>query len=67
MYGGSHNASFVTGRPLAAATSARAAPEDDPKRNADPPAAAITAPMSSTSRWTAYGGVSPLGPRPRRS
>ena len=67
MYGGSHKASFVTGWPLAAASRARAAPEDEPKRNADPPAAAITAPMSSTSRWTAYGGVSPLGPRPRRS
>ena len=65
--GGSHIASFVIGSREIAASIASAAPEDDPNRNADPPAASATASMSSTSRWTAYGGVSPLSPRPRRS
>src|SRR2546425_1218611 len=35
--------------------------------NADPPTSAISASRSSTSRAGAYGGVSPLSPRPRRS
>ena len=35
--------------------------------NSRPPAASMIAARSSISRWTAYGGVSPLPPRPRRS
>jgi hypothetical protein len=67
MKGGSHNASLVTGAPCSAAIIASTAPDDDPHRFASPPAASITARMSSTSRSMAYGGVSPLSPRPLRS
>ena len=49
--------------PAAREKSAAAAPI----RLAEPPAASISAAMSSTSRATAYGWVSPLSPRPRRS
>jgi len=49
MYDGYHNVSLVKARPLAAASRAKAAPYTD----ADPPAAAITASISSTSRSTA--------------
>jgi hypothetical protein len=38
-----------------------------PNTNADPPAAPIIAAISSISRSTAYGAVSVLSPRPRRS
>ena len=63
---------FLIGRPRYEAPVRRAyahptAPDDDPQRLADPPAASITASMSSTSRSIAYGRVSPLSPRPRRS
>jgi hypothetical protein len=44
---------LVIGTPASAAISANAAPEDDPHRFADPPAASMTASMSSTSRSTA--------------
>jgi hypothetical protein len=54
-------------RPLAAASSARTAPEDRPQMCAEPPASAITISRSSTSEATVYGAVSPLSPRPRRS
>src|SRR5215210_7933126 len=67
MNGGSHNASFVMASPLAAASRARAAPEDVPYTDADPPASLMRASISSISRSTAYGAVSPLSPRPRRS
>ena len=67
MNGGSQSASLLTGAPLAVAISASAAPDDEPQSWADPPAASITASMSSTSRSIAYGSVSPLSPRPRRS
>ncbi len=67
MNGGSYSASLVTASPLATASRARTAPEDPPNRKAAPPASAISAAMSSTSRSTAYGGVSPLSPRPRLS
>ena len=50
MNGGSQSASLSTGAPLAVAISASTAPDDDPHRWADPPAAPITASMSSTSR-----------------
>src|SRR5215207_7653723 len=53
LNGGSQIASFVMVRPLAAASSARAPPEDVPYTNADLPAASITASRSSTSRSTA--------------
>lgn len=55
------------GTPLAAASTARAAPEEMPYTYAEPPAASISASRSSTSRAAAYGAVSPLSPRPRRS
>ena len=45
---------------------ASAPPDESPSRDADPPAASISAAMSSTSRAGAYGYVSPLSPRPRR-
>jgi hypothetical protein len=45
----------------------RVAPEEWPNKAADPPAAVISAARSSISRSTAYGAVSPLSPRPRRS
>ena len=67
MNGGSQSASLSTGAPLAVAIIASTAPDDEPHRWADPPAAPITASMSSTSRSIAYGSVSPLSPRPRRS
>ena len=68
MYGGSQSATFVTLPGSArAASNASAAPDDVPYRNAVPPAASITAAMSSISRSIAYGSVSPLSPRPRRS
>src|SRR6185295_8430540 len=67
MNGGSYTASFGICAPLAAVSSARPAPEDVPNTNALPPAAAINACTSSTSRVVVYGGVSPLEPRPRRS
>src|SRR5947207_2196610 len=67
MNGGSYNASFLMLRRLAAASRARAAPEEIAYTNADPPASRITASRSSISRSTAYGAVSPLSPRPRRS
>jgi hypothetical protein len=54
-------------RPRAAASRASAAPEDMPNMAAVPPAAAMSAARSSTSRLTAYGAVSLLSPRPRRS
>ena len=52
---------------LAAASSANAPPDDRPSKDAVPPAWAISAARSSTSRAGEYGGVSPLSPRPRRS
>ncbi|MDQ1008155.1 hypothetical protein QFZ82_002640 [Streptomyces sp. V4I23] len=58
---------MVIGSPSDAARSASAAPEGMPWTRALPPACAITAVRSSTSRSTAYGAVSPLLPRPRRS
>src|SRR5262245_47417490 len=68
MNGGSHSASFVIlAGTLRAASRARAAPEDEPYRHAAPPAVSAMAAMSSISRSTAYGGVSPLGPLPLRS
>ncbi len=66
-YGVSYTATWRTGSPLAAARSASAPPEETPYSAASPPTASISAARSSTSRSTAYGGVSPLAPRPRRS
>src|SRR5829696_4651517 len=65
--GGSCSASLAMGGPWAAACRARPAPEEWPYTDALPPAWAMRAPMSSISRSTAYGAVSPLSPRPRRS
>ena len=67
MNGGSYSASLGIARPAAAARSESTAPDEWPDTNADPPSAAIKAAMSSISRSTAYGCVSPLSPRPRRS
>ena len=50
MYGGSQSASLLTDAPAAVARNARAAPDDEPHSPADPPAAAMTASMSSISR-----------------
>jgi hypothetical protein len=55
------------GSPVAAASSASAAPDDSPTRLARPPAALIRAARSSTSRASEYVVASPLAPRPRRS
>nr|WP_223263512.1 hypothetical protein [Rhodococcus sp. MTM3W5.2] len=57
----------MTGNPAAAASRARIAPDERPNRPADPPTSSIRAARSSISRSTAYGAVSPLSPRPRRS
>src|SRR5215208_8526662 len=57
----------VGGRPAAPARRARAEPDEWAYTHAVPPASAISAPMSSISRSTAYGVVSPLSPLPRRS
>jgi hypothetical protein len=65
--GGSNTVSFSMASPLAAACRASSAPEENPYTSADPPAWSITAARSSASRSTAYGPVSPLRPRPRRS
>src|SRR5262249_41595552 len=67
MNGGSYTASFLMLRPFAAARSARIAPDDIENTNADRPARLIMVSRSSISRSTAYGLVSPLSPRPRRS
>ncbi len=53
--------------PSAAARSTSAPPEETPNSAASPPTASSSAARSSTSRSTAYGAVSPLSPRPRRS
>jgi hypothetical protein len=66
-YGVSKVDRLVMGRPAAAARLASAPPDDCPWTPAEPPFALITAAMSSISRSTAYGVVSPLSPRPRRS
>ena len=58
---------WVIGRPRAAARMASTAPEEYPKTEALPPAATMSASRSSISRSTAYGKVSLLVPRPRRS
>src|SRR5207249_1307054 len=63
----SYKASFLMLRPLAAASRASAAPDEMAYTNADPPASRIKASRSSISRSTAYGAVSPLSPRARRS
>lgn len=65
--GGSNNPRRSMGRPAAAARSASTAPDDTPYTHAVPPATSISAARSSISRSTAYGGVSVLAPRPRRS
>src|SRR5918992_5774303 len=67
LYGTSYTASLSIERPAAAASSARPPPDEAPNTWADPPASAMSASRSSTSRSTAYGGVSPLSPRPHRS
>ena len=67
MNGGSYSTTFVMAFVAAAASSASTAPDEWPNANADPPASSTSAWMSSTSRSTAYGDVSPLSPRPRRS
>jgi len=58
---------FSTPIPRAAASNARTAPDELPNRNADPPTSLTSASMSSTSRSTSNGWVSPLAPLPRRS
>ena len=55
------------GTPAAAAARARLPPEEYPNTAALPPATSITAARSSISRSIAYGAVSPLRPRARRS
>ena len=60
--GGSYSSSFGTARPRAAALRERTAPEEWPNTNAEPPASTASAWMSSTSRSTAYGALSPLSP-----
>src|SRR5690348_18393706 len=66
MYGGSQSASLVifVGS-LRAASSASAAPEDEPYRHAEPPAAAATAAVPPVARSTPHGGVAPRAPRRR--
>ena len=67
MNGGSYSTSLVMPGVAAAASSASTAPDEWPSAYAVPPASSTSAWRSSTSRSTAYGGVSPLSPRPRRS
>jgi hypothetical protein len=50
QYGTSYTASLPIATPAAAASSARAPPDETPYRCADPPASAISASMFSISR-----------------
>ena len=67
MKGGSYTASLAIERMCLAASRARAAPDDVPCTYTVSPARATSASRSSTSRSGAYGLVSLLAPRPRRS